>query len=232
MATQDERRTSFNRIAEMYAAMRPGYPVELTEDTIRLSKIPPGGHILEIGCGPGTASVSFAERGYAMLCLELGDRLAQIAKQRLSVFPRVEVRVTRFEDWELEPGAFDLVLAASSFHWIDPEVAYSKSAAALRPGGSLAILRNASTGATDPDMQRALEDIYRQYLPSRAGRPTHPALSDDDEQATEMRNSGFFAQIIARHYPWDKVFDADGYVQLLETYSDHQTLPPETKRQL
>jgi SAM-dependent methyltransferase len=34
---------------------------------------------------------------------------------------------------------FDLVISSAAFHWIDPEVAFGKSARLLRPGGWLAL---------------------------------------------------------------------------------------------
>jgi SAM-dependent methyltransferase len=43
-----------------------------------------------------------------------------------------------FEDWPLPKEPFDLVLAATAFHWIDPNVRVVKAAVALRPGGVLA----------------------------------------------------------------------------------------------
>jgi hypothetical protein len=37
---------------------------------------------------------------------------------------------------------YDLVIAATSFHWVDPKVAYVKSAAVLKPLGALAVFSN------------------------------------------------------------------------------------------
>ncbi len=71
-------RTTFNNVADLYDEVRPGYPEALIEDALTLSGIPPDGRILEIGCGTGKATLPFARRGYAMLCLELGDKLAAV----------------------------------------------------------------------------------------------------------------------------------------------------------
>ncbi|MDA8322886.1 MAG: methyltransferase domain-containing protein [Actinomycetota bacterium] len=40
------------------------------------------------------------------------------------------------------PGdaSFDLVISSAAFHWIEPDVAFSKSARLLRLGGWLALL--------------------------------------------------------------------------------------------
>ncbi len=47
-----------------------------------------------------------------------------------------------FEDAELSPHAFDLVVAATSFHWLDPDTALDKIADVLRPGGHVALWWN------------------------------------------------------------------------------------------
>jgi hypothetical protein len=51
------------------------------------------------------------------------------------------VLVSSFEEWQLPDRKFDAVICASAFHWLDPEVRYAKSAAALHPGGALALLQ-------------------------------------------------------------------------------------------
>ncbi|MGH2816652.1 MAG: class I SAM-dependent methyltransferase, partial [Actinomycetota bacterium] len=65
--------------------------------------------------------------------VELGAALAAVARRNLARFPAVEVVTAPFEDWPLPEEPFDLVLAATAFHWIDPGVRVVKAADALRP---------------------------------------------------------------------------------------------------
>ena len=255
MSTREKRRQSFNAVAEDYATRRPGYPQQMIDDAIALSGIPAGGRILEIGCGPGTASLPFAERGYAMLCLELGPDLAEVARRRMACFPSVQVATTRFEDWPLEPEAFDMVLAAMSLHWVKRDVAYSKSAATLRPGGSLAVFSNVVRGFGDPDLQAAMEELAGRYLakPSRRvdklsrrildhvcsllhrnlRQSTGPHMAwKDRRHIAKLQRLGGFSQVLVRHYEWSEVYDAEVYVQLLETYSDYRILSLEAREEL
>ena len=58
------KRVAFEEVADLYQEVRPGYPEELVEDILSLSGIASDGRILEIGCGPGNATVAFARRGY------------------------------------------------------------------------------------------------------------------------------------------------------------------------
>ncbi len=121
------------------------------DDLVALSGLPHGGRILEIGCGTGQATLPMAERGYRVVAVELGANLAAVARHKLARFASVEVHVGNFEDWRLPEEGFDLVMAASSFHWLDTEVALSKAAAALRPEGALAIISGSHVaGGDDP----------------------------------------------------------------------------------
>ena len=60
------------------------------------------------------------------------------ARRNLERFPRVAVVVSPFEEWPLPAKPFDLVVSATAFHWVDPEIRVVKAADALRPGGVLA----------------------------------------------------------------------------------------------
>src|ERR671914_1959597 len=125
-------RTTFDEAASLYDEVRPGYPEDLFDDIVSLSGIPAGGRILEIGCGTGQATVPFARRGYRILCIELGENMAALARRNLRRYSQAEVRTGAFEESSLRERAFDLAISATAFHWLDAAVAYSKVARALR----------------------------------------------------------------------------------------------------
>ena len=129
---QTRLRATFDQAALLYDEARPGYPEALFDDVVTLSGIPPGWRILEIGCGTGQATLPLARRSYRILCIELGANLATVARHKLRAYPQVEVRTGAFEDRPVEEAAFDLALSATAFHWIDPAIAYPKTA---RPQG-------------------------------------------------------------------------------------------------
>lgn len=225
------RRDSFDEVAKLYEEARPGYPMQLYEDVVALSGIREGGRILEVGCGPGTATVEFARRGYSMVCLELGARLAARARKNCSVFPRVDVQNVAFEDWALNSETFDLVVSASAFHWIEPKIKFVKTATALRPGGSIALFWNRDRGFEKP-LREALNQIYREEAPEFAkdhGDELERLICRPRE---EIDASGLFGEVTVRRYSWSQPYTAEGYGNLLQTYSDHIALSPHVRERL
>src|SRR5262249_14498865 len=64
---------------------------------------------------------------------------------------------------------------------------------------------------------------------SVGGPPTPEAV---EGLAAEIDASGRFRLLGERRYVWDVVYTADGYVDLLQTYSGHLGLDDETRRRL
>lgn len=95
-------RTTFNTAPTLYEEIRPGYPEELIRDVVNLSGLNDRSRILEVGCGTGKATLSFAERGYALVCLDIGTDLIAIAREKLREFPNVSFVREAFEVWEPE----------------------------------------------------------------------------------------------------------------------------------
>lgn len=64
-----------------------------------------------------------AQRGFHGTCIERGRDLAAVFRRNLVPFPRVELVEERLEQSSgRSPEAFDLVFAATAWHWVDPEV--------------------------------------------------------------------------------------------------------------
>jgi len=229
------RRATFDTAALRYDRARPGYPAALFADVVALSGIPPSGRILEIGCGTGQATLPFARRGYRIVCVELGPHLAALARHNLAAFPDVEVRVGAFEETPLAPASFDLAIAASSFHWLDPAVALPKIAAALKPGGAIALFwnRHVWTEASAPFFE-AVQEVYRRETPEldRTWRPLPRPEEVPTPVAREIEETGRFGPVTVQRYPWEATYDAEGYVNLLGTYSDHLRQAPAARDRL
>ena len=130
---------TFDRASALYQRARPDYPTALIDTVIEITGVRAGDELLEIGCATGKATLPFARRGFRITCIEPGSNLAAAARGHVASYEDVRIVEARFEDWRLPGGMwFDLVFAATAWHWVDPRVRYQRAWQALRPGGHLA----------------------------------------------------------------------------------------------
>ena len=85
----EARRSWYSAAAAAYNRVRPRYPVDLIESAIELAQLGPKAKILEIGCGPGIATVEFARRGFSMVCVEPSLEMCKFARQNCAEYPNV-----------------------------------------------------------------------------------------------------------------------------------------------
>lgn len=135
---------SFDRVAREYDRNRPGYPPDLVAHAWATAGLQAGDQVLEIGCGSGQLTCALIERGLRVTAIEPGANLIALAAERCRGGGAGAGAVTfvpaRFEDAPLPATPVAAVFAAASFHWPDPDVSWSRAAAALAPGGTLALL--------------------------------------------------------------------------------------------
>lgn len=223
---------SFERAARSYDEVRPGYPDELVEEIIRSTRIADKARILEIGCGTGQATILFARRGYAMLCLDIGENLIALARERCKDYPRVEFLKASFEDWEASVKPFDLVISATAFHWIKPEIGYLKAAHVLRQDGHIAVFWNLHPTpykAFFEDVQEVYQRVVPEWSDPRERSSTEQWIQDKQR---EIESAGLFGEVTVRLYPWTRVFSREDYIKLLSTFSDHQGLDERRRTKL
>jgi SAM-dependent methyltransferase len=221
---------TFDRSAELYDEARPGYPDALFDDLVRLAGVAEGGRVLELGCGTGKASVPLARRGLRLTCLEPGENLAAVARKNLAGFD-AEVLTTTFEDWPLEPAAFELVLAATSWEWMDPEVKFAKAARAVKQGGCVAIFSNWQVETPDPDgFWDRVEEIYMRRAPHMVV-PWQTMASLPIAIDPRFAAVGFEEVAILR-YSWVEDYDTERYLKVMQTFSNHIALPDDVRAAL
>ena len=224
---REQLRETFNQSAEIYDRIRPGYPQDLINDVIRLSGIPDQGRILEIGCATGKATEPFAALNYTMDCLDIGDDLAAVAIRKFQHQNNIKIYLTSFEEWEPAEKQYDLVIAATSFHWLDPKIAYVKCARILKPGGAMAVYSNTHIRLKEGFFAR-VQPVYHACAPSIFGKPVHPERKGDADHAGKE----LFEEPIKCEYLWSQAYSSEEYIQLLQTYSDHIMLPDSERQAL
>ena len=233
--TQKDRdllRSTFDQAAELYDQARPGYPAKMFDDLAELTSIGPGSRVLEIGPGTGQATLPLAERGCQVVAVELGADLAAVARRNLAGFPRVEVVTAAFEDWPLPAEPFDLALAATAFHWIDPTVRVDKVADALRPGGWLATITTEHIAGGDESFFAEAQDCYVRWDPDTPVALSLKPAIDIPSAHYGLDRSARFGPATLRRYESDWSYTTASYIDLLLTYSGHRALEPEAQRNL
>ncbi|MGX6600932.1 class I SAM-dependent methyltransferase [Micromonosporaceae bacterium Da 78-11] len=222
---REDLRATFGEDAELYDRARPGYPREMYADLAELAGLTARSRVLEIGCGTGQATRDLARLGYAVVAVELSPEMAAVARRNLAAFPDVTVEVSTFEDSTPPTTPFDLVLAATAFHWVDPRTRVDKAASILRPDGTLAVIHNEHmAGGTEryfADAQACYERFDPRTTPGLRLLPAAEIPADP----TEFDRSRHFGPVRFRRYEWEQTYSTAEYLDLLMTYSPTRSLP-------
>jgi SAM-dependent methyltransferase len=225
-----EQRFTFDGIADVYRAARPDYPEALIEDVVSFADLKPDDKILEVGCGTGQATKSFAKRGFPIVATDPGRDMLRGARESLASFRNVEFLETTFEAWHRNQEAFRLIVAAQSWHWVSPEVRFAKAARTLSLGGSLAVFGNVPVGLPAPLLAQ-FKEIYLRHTgrwgptPEAWYLPNGPFKGWFDE-------SGVFGPVEHKGYPWKWLHTTSSYADFLRTRSDHRMLDSSKREDL
>ncbi len=225
-----EQRFTFDRVASLYKAARPDYPDALVDDVVCYAGLKPNHRILEVGCGTGQATKSFAGRGFPILATDPGSEMLRGARESLAGFGNVAFLETTFEAWPTDRAAFQLIIAAQSWHWVAPDVRFSKAAEALSPGGSLAVFGHVPVGLPAPLLDRFKEIYLRQI--GAWGPPPEAWYLPSGPFEGWFRESGLFEPVEHRCYRWKWRRTTSSYVDHLRSRSDHRMMEPAKRDEL
>lgn len=226
-----EHGSVFDGAAAFYDRVRPGYPPDAIRDAVRLAGLTNDSRVLEVGCGTGQATLPLAHHGFHIVALEPGPSLARIAQARLAGFPNVELVLERFETFVAEPASFDAVVAATSFHWLDPEDRVQRAAGLVRPGGALVLLSNVQR-LTFGEFFERVQDVYRAHVPEWPARQQSATWERIPLQIEDVEAQDLFVTETVRTYDWRIAYTRDRYLELLRTFSDHRSLGEERLKPL
>lgn len=211
---------------EIYDRYRPEYPDELFSTIQEYYAVSTTTRCLEIGIGTGQATESFLKAGCAVTALEPAANLSAHARQKYASRFNLEVREYRFEDIPADEQ-FDLIYAATSFHWVKNGDRMQMLRSHLEPNGCVALFWN-HPAPVEP-MHEELRDVYRSVLPHD---PKQSEKSWDVSEAgliaDELRAAGF-GELQTQFIYRDRVLSTEEYLGLLHTYSDHLSQPDEIR---
>lgn len=220
---------SFGSDPERYDRSRPRYPEAMVERIVAAS---PGREVLDVGCGTGIAARQFQSAGCGVLGVEPDARMAEFARQR-----GLKVELATFEAWDPAGRAFDAVIAAQSWHWVDPATGAAKAAAVLRPTGRLAVFRN-DAEPSPPELAGAFTAAARRVLPESLAARLHAARSGEGAAAVftkaieGMRQADVFGDPEQWQFAWERSYTRDHWLDQLPTHSFYTRLPLDDLKRL
>ena len=204
----DERRALFGANAAIYGDGRPGYPAALFEHLVDTCGLGPDCDVLEIGPGSGQATADLVASGANLTAIEPAQSFCDVLAARFG--DGVTAVRGDFEELAIPPRSFDLVAAATSFHWIEPARGLAKVAELLRPGGSVALWWTCFGDVSRPDPFRtSIQPLLHEYAPQFAddvdggvGVGAHPYALDVPARLGEIDATGRFGTSRHIEFPW------------------------------
>ncbi len=218
---------SFGDDAERYDRARPSYPDALITRIVAGS---PGPDLLDVGCGTGIAARQFQAAGCRVLGVDADARMADLARRN-----GVDAEVASFETWDPAGRTFDAVVAAQTWHWVDPVAGAAQAARVLRPGGRLALLWNVFQAP--PDIAEAFAAVYRRAVPDLPFVPWATSAFDAYTvmfaTATDgIRQAGAFAEPEQWRHDWERPYTRDEWLDQVPTHGGYSLLPAATQKEV
>lgn len=148
--------TAFGTDVAGYAAGRLDYPGELFALLAERGGLAPGVSVLEIGPGTGQATRELLDSGAARVVVvepdpELSAHLREWGE------PRLEVANMAFGPAVPGDSSFDLIVAATAFHWLEAGPALGDVRRLLKPGSTFAMWWNVFS---EPGEDRLFDALF------------------------------------------------------------------------
>jgi SAM-dependent methyltransferase len=227
-----QRKIWYSDAARSYDRTRPHYPQDKIDRLISLTSLSQNSRILEIGCGPATATVSFANIGCPLVCLEPNPNFYRLARHNCQSYSQIEIINTSLEEWQLETARFDVVFSATAFHWIPAAIGYPKVAAVLKDDGYFILLWNGQL-LPNTEIARSLVEVYQKFAPDLVAYEDIQTQKESLYSLGKMlQDSGLFTVPSYEESVIDVTYSVEDYLLLLSTYSPYIALDLESRRSL
>ena len=130
----------FGKTAADYARYRAGYPDFLFQRLMRRGLVAPGMRALDLATGTGSLGRGLAQRGLKVTGIDVSPEMLDAARALDAAQGlRLDYVVGKAEATGLPAGGFDLVTAATCWHWFDAPRTMAEVLRLLKPGGALVL---------------------------------------------------------------------------------------------
>ncbi|MBY5519610.1 class I SAM-dependent methyltransferase [Rhizobium leguminosarum] len=221
-------REAFGDDPANYHRARPSYPKATWAALRERAGLKAGIDILEIGAGSGLATMALlGHRPRSLVAVEPDGRLADYLRTSIDD-PCLDIVEAPFETADLKPASFDLVAAATMFHWLDPTASLKKIHGLLRPDGAVALWWNVfgDTGRPDAFHDETVH-LFASHPSSLSSGDAErlPHGLDTGARVGELAATGFITDE-PQFLSWTLTLDPAAVRRLYTTYSNVATLPP------
>jgi SAM-dependent methyltransferase len=212
---------SFGAVADEYNRLRPGPSGEALEWLIPEDVY----DVLEIGAGTGVLTRLLAERVAHVTAVEPDARMRAVLAARDA---GVEVLAGQAEELPVATASYDVVIAASAWHWVDEDRAVPEVARVLRPGGRLSLVWSG------PD--RSVDWMRSLWAGGIVFSPEDKADVDARRRRRhrvniDSRGGSPFLEPETALFRWSRLMTKGDLVALATTYSSVITMDEPARRQ-
>ncbi len=211
---------SFGAVADDYDRLRPGPSPEALDWLLPESAT----DVLEIGAGTGILTRLLAERVAHVTAVEPDERMRAVLAARA---PGIEILAGRAEEIPTESSSFDVVIAASAWHWVDEERGVPEVARVLRARGRLSLVWSG------PD--RSVDWMRSLWAGGIVFSPEEQAEADKRRRRRHVVNVDAggvspFLEPETKLFRWSKPMTKSDLVALSTTYSAVITMEEDARR--
>lgn len=134
-----------------------------------LTLLPPGGHILDVGCGSGRDSLAFLKRGFVVTSFDASEEMVRLSTELTREADGKPTLLMRFEEMD-NIALYDGIWAcASLLHVPEGQMrdVMARLVRALKPGGVLFVSFKAGTGELERNgrvFTMVLQDTLQSYM--------------------------------------------------------------------
>lgn len=195
-----------------YLEYRPSYPAELVNTLITECGLTQDSVVADVGSGTGKFTDLLLRNNLQVFGVEPNKEMREAAEDLFTGNPKFSSVSGESCHTSLNANSVDLVTAAQSFHWFEPQATKEEFRRILRPEGSVALIWNKRD--IDTEFQRDYDAMLARYCPDYTNLHHHNILDADIDKfnspfavrtfwfpyVQELNLSGFIGRMCSASY--------------------------------